>query len=78
MKIRREDVIQNLKDVGLRENEIMRCMSWFDENNFQDTYSFLRSIRCCMLDEVHMAQKKLDQLDYLLFILKMSSESEEK
>ena len=41
MKIRREDVIQNLKDVGLRENEIMRCMSWFDENNFQDTYSFL-------------------------------------
>ena len=58
MKVRREDVYENLKDIGLSEREILRCMSWLDEGNFQDTDSFLRSVRCDMLEQVHVAQKK--------------------
>ena len=44
MKIRREDVIQNLKDVGLRENEIMRCMSWFDAVSYTHLDVYKRQV----------------------------------
>lgn len=57
MGLKREDVIRNLIDVGLTEEEIERCMISFDESNYQDTYSYLRSVRCGFLDAMHVSQK---------------------
>lgn len=65
-----DDIEKNLVDIGCNEEQIHQFIHYFRENDITQMYKFLRSQRCYLLDRVHQEQKKVDYLDYLIYILK--------
>ncbi|MCM1179888.1 MAG: hypothetical protein NC347_06510 [Clostridium sp.] len=62
-----EDIIQNLKDAGCNQKIIecfMKCMAQDDVNG---QLQLMREHRQCLLDRVHMEEKQIDCLDYLVY-----------
>ena len=74
-----EELIMNLKDAGcvhdLCDNGDI-LLNIFDElpkYNNDDLKMLIKSLqchRCCLLDKLHEEQKKIDCLDYLIYMLK--------
>ena len=60
-----EDIIQNLKDVDCDTSFIEKIL----KAGNKDRISLLNRYRKSLLDNLHVCQKKLDCLDYLIFNL---------
>lgn len=63
----REDVIQNLKDAGCRQDTIDRFMTSLKNGTPKEQLQILSQHRQELLDKVHMEQKRIDCLDYLIY-----------
>jgi len=61
-----EEMLQLLTELHI-EGDAERLIA---EDRYPELYRMLRTCRCDFLDEVHKSQKKLDQLDYLIFQIK--------
>lgn len=61
---------QNLIDVGCCENEIHIFMEALRKNNQREELKFLNMQRKKMLDELHLCQRKIECLDYLVYQIK--------
>ncbi|WP_294580829.1 hypothetical protein [uncultured Thomasclavelia sp.] len=67
INLSRETLIQNLKDAGCNQQEIA---SFLDKKDKASQIRFLKCYRCQLLEQVHEVNKKIDCLDYLLYLLK--------
>lgn len=69
-----EDVIQNLKDAGCDQKIIecfLKCMAQDDRNG---QLRLMKEQRQCLLDRVHVKEKQIDCLDYLVYQIDHGSE----
>ena len=64
-----EDIIQNLKDAGCDEGVIQTFMNDLQCGKQIEGTHLLQKHRRKLLDHLHQAQRKIDCLDYLLFML---------
>lgn len=75
-------IIQNLKDAGCEDRVISHFLSDFENGNFKEGLQLLQKHRGTLLNALHMEQKRIDCLDYLIFILQkqtiLKSERESK
>lgn len=62
-------LLQNLKDAGCDEKTIQNCMILFQENDAAGMVRILSCQKRRMLETVHIWQKEIDCLDYLMFRL---------
>lgn len=66
MEFTHEEMLQLLTELQV-EGDTERLIA---EERYPELYRLLRTCRCGFLDEVHKSQKKLDQLDYLIYQIK--------
>lgn len=65
-----EDIIQNLRDAGCDEATITCFMEKLHSGKQKEGAQLLQKCRCGLLDNLHNEQKRIDCLDYLLFMMK--------
>ena len=65
-----EAVYQNLLDAGCDSKLVDRFMLFFAHKNYQGQLQILSEQRKELLDELHLVQKELDCLDYLIYKIK--------
>ena len=61
---------QNLQDAGCTPEMIQKCMELDAEQNYVDLLFQLSQYRKTLLEQVHLRQKELDCLDFLIYRLK--------
>lgn len=66
----REDLIQNLRDADCSEEVIQVFLKGLDEGKLPESLRMLAKHRGALLDVVHAEEKKIDCLDYLVYMLK--------
>lgn len=66
----REDIIQNLKDAGCDRNTISDFMALSDMGKTKEEIDLLSKHRKLMLDKMHIIQKNISCLDYLIYQLR--------
>lgn len=62
-------VIQNLKDAGCDEDTIQSFLTDLHDGGPSKGIRLLEKHRRTLLDDLHLEQKRIDCLDYLLFTL---------
>lgn len=62
-----EELVQNLQDAGCKAEQVKQFLALRDVGDRKGQMKLLRGQRDCLLDEVHVGQKKIDCLDYLVY-----------
>ena len=65
-----ERLLRNLKDAGCDDATIQTYLELQREGRQQEQYKLLRSHRVALLDRVHVSQRMVDCLDYLIYEMK--------
>lgn len=65
-----ERLLRNLKDAGCDAATIQKYLELQGEGRLQEQYKLLRSHRASLLDQVHVSQRMVDCLDYLIYEMK--------
>lgn len=63
-------IYQNLIDAGCSRQEIQQCMTLVHEKNMSELLWQLSEHKKHLLNQVHIHQKEIDCLDYLIYSLK--------
>ena len=60
-------LIRNLKDAGCQEEEIQRFLQLGQEGKRREQLRLLSMHRAALLDQLHVSQRQIDCLDYLVY-----------
>lgn len=66
-------LIRNLRDAGCGAPLIKKILALHESGNIRGELRLLAAQRSGLLEKVHVAQKKVDCLDYLVFQMKQES-----
>lgn len=72
-----EDLIQNLKDADCDQSTIQIFLADLHGGEPSQGIRLLEKHRCALLDVLHQTQKRIDCLDYLLFMLQKQQRRKE-
>ncbi len=61
-----EKIIENLSDMGCDKNEIRFMKKMYEEGDIDTLLRVLRKCRGSLMDELHISQKKVDNMDFLI------------
>lgn len=61
---------ENLRDMGLDDESIAKCLQMFENGQYQALHRFLKSYRQTLLDSVHKYNDRIDCLDYFTYKLR--------
>ena len=67
MNKQREAVIQNLKDAGCKKDLIEQFLVYYDKQEGEQQIALLEKHRNHLLDKVHIEEKKIFCIDYLIY-----------
>ena len=67
MGLTEDEALQLLEQLQLTEEEEARYRMLAAAGNPAEFYRFLRCLRCGFLEEMHDCQKRLEQLDFLIY-----------
>lgn len=67
-----EMLLQNLKDARCDQQTIESCLALFQQKNTSEMKRLLAKHKRQLLETVHIHQKEIDCLDYLVFRLDQS------
>lgn len=65
-----EDIIQNLRDAGCEEATIQDFMDYLHCGKYTVGEKLLEKHRRCLLEDLRAEQKKIDCLDYLIYVMR--------
>ena len=60
-------LIRNLKDAGCEEADIQRFLQLGQEGRQREQLRLLAMHRATLLDQIHVSQRQIDCLDYLVY-----------
>lgn len=63
----KDTIVQNLKDAGCTPQMIENFMLYFDKNQKEKQLALLAAQRQELLNRVHIEEKKICCLDYLIY-----------
>lgn len=61
---------ENLRDMGLDDESIAKCLQMAENGQYQELHRFLKSYRQRLLDSVHKYNDRIDCLDYFTYKLR--------
>ncbi len=70
-----KQILENLEDAGCDEALTEQFEALWAKGDQKGQLRLLTGYRCLLLDEIHAGQKKLDCLDYLIYVIKTESPS---
>lgn len=69
-------IMENLKDAGCDKKEIIEFIELYEKEKISEELGFLENYRKALMNRIHMENKKLDCLDYLIYTIKQRNEAE--
>ena len=63
-------ITENLRDMGLDDESIAKCLQMVKNGQYQALDRFLKSYRQTLLDSVHKYNDRIDCLDFLTYTLR--------
>ena len=60
------DIISGLADVGCGTTDIEAAVRRFRAGRPEDLMHYLRQCRCDLMEQLHISQKRVDRIDYLI------------
>ncbi len=63
-------ITENLRDMGLDEDSISKCLTMIENRQYQALDRFLKSYRQTLLDGVHAYNDRIDCLDYFTYTMR--------
>lgn len=66
-----EQIIQNLEDSGLKSKAIAQFIEAYQKGNTHGQKNLLVKQKSQLMNQLHIKQKQIDSLDYLIFRLKL-------
>lgn len=66
----KETIVQNLKDAGCNPQMIEHFLLYYDKNQKEKQLALLAVQRQDLLNRVHIEEKKISCLDYLIYQIK--------
>ena len=73
-----EKVICNLQDSGCSPEQIDQFMKCYTSGGFKMESKTLAEHRKCLLENLHMTQKQIECLDYLVYQIQKENQVQEK
>lgn len=73
-QLSKENIEQNLRDAGCDIHSIEEFMNCRENYSVQKQILFLKCQKCGLLEKLHEAQKNIDCLDYLIYMIKKESD----
>ena len=70
MDYNEEAILCNLRDAGCAEATIQKFMALFHAGKMADGLKCLAAHRRFLLEDLHASQKRIDCLDYLVYVIK--------
>lgn len=70
MDYNEEAILCNLRDAGCEEDTIQKFMVLFHAGKMTDGLKCLAAHRRFLLEDLHASQKRIDCLDYLVYVIK--------
>lgn len=67
---RKEELIQNLQDIGCNQKILDEFLDLLDKKQTDKIFILLSKYRSSLLESLHKNQKEIDILDYLIVDLK--------
>ena len=64
-----EVLSENLRDIGLNDDSIRKCLKLLEEKRYTELKSLLRAYRKTLLDNVHLYCERIDCLDYFTYTI---------
>ncbi len=61
-----ENARQCLTDIGCRPDKAARLAELVEANRLAEAKQQLRCLRCDLMEELHVCQRRVDQLDWLI------------
>lgn len=68
-KLSEDYIRRNLKDAGCNDEQICHFIQSYKNNDSKKQLRILKCHRCSLREDVHVVQKKIDCLDYLIYLL---------
>lgn len=72
------NIRQNLQDAGCDDRSIEKFLECRKNDCIEKQILFLKCQKCNLLDGLHKFQKKIDCLDYLIYMLRKEKDNDEK
>lgn len=69
MQLQEEAIIQNLKDAGCEKEVIIQFLDAGKKESMDSQLKILAVHRKDILDRLHVCQKQIDCLDYLVYMM---------
>ena len=63
-------VTENLRDMGLDDESVAKCLQMVESGQYQALDCFLKSYRQTLLDSVHRYHYRIDCLDFFTYKLR--------
>ncbi|MBQ0064635.1 MAG: hypothetical protein KBT48_02645 [Firmicutes bacterium] len=70
MQMNKESILHMLEQIGFDSLQIQRFEDILETEGIEEARNYLRCQRCDLVEKMHLYQKKVDQLDYLIYQLK--------
>lgn len=70
MGAKKQAIIENLADAGCDSNFVEQYMRLEEAERVEEQLRMLACHRCTLLDALHIAQRKLECLDYLRYTVR--------
>lgn len=66
---KRQEIIKSLEGLGISQSDIQIIVSSIENEDNETARLFLRRHRVLLMDSLHESQKKVDDLDFLVYQL---------
>ena len=70
MNYKEEAILCNLRDAGCAEDTIQKFMELFHAGKMAEGLKCLAAHRRFLLEDLHVSQKRIDCLDYLVYVIR--------
>ncbi|MDO4557056.1 MAG: hypothetical protein Q4B70_18245 [Lachnospiraceae bacterium] len=71
-QISEKSIITNLQDAGCSSQQIENFIKSYKDDDINKQILLLKCQRCLLLEDLHIVQKKIECLDYLIHMLKQN------
>ena len=62
----KEELIQGLSEAGCSAETARRIGSLYEAGSYDDVLRQMKVQRCVLIDEMHLSQRKVDRMDFLI------------
>ena len=74
----RDDLLTIMNDIGCLKEDVEKADNLIKKDNLKELILHLKRCRIDLLDKMHESQKRVDDMDYIIYQLKLDLKNKER